>query len=359
MKRTILVLFTLSFLFSCTTKNNNVCIIKGEIIGCNYKTLILFKSHQDPIYLSEKIIIDKNNSFKYTIVNPTEERYSLMSEEDFAKNNFTAYPIDFFADNKSIEFKIHPIDQMIKNEIIGSELSLKLLQFQRKEKMWLDSLQHKNLSNRDSISKVFFFNKLKYIKENQNVIGYSILVQLIPAVDYIPFLDKNDLLQIAASFQKKFPKHPYTEFIEASKLIKVGNHFTNFNAPDKSGRLIEISDIIKVNKLTLIDLWAPWCEPCISKGREIVSLYKKYKDVGFEVIGVVGGIKDIESYKNALDKENYPWQNLSEINNQNKIWEKYNIMNYGGRMFLIDNKGIILAIDPTVGEIEKFLKEKL
>ncbi len=152
MKRTILFLMTLFLLFSCTFKDTKVCTIKGQMIGCNCKTLFLFKSNQDFRYLSEKILIDENNSFEHSITNPTGERYSLSVEEELNKG--TGYRINFFTDAKSIEFKIHSIDQMTKNEINGSQLSSKFLQFEIEEKMWLDSNQNKNTSNQDSIFKV-------------------------------------------------------------------------------------------------------------------------------------------------------------------------------------------------------------
>lgn len=357
MKGTIVFLMTLFLLLSCTLKDKKVCTIKGELINCNYKTLLLFKSNQDFRYLSEKIVINENHYFEHTIDNPSDERYSLIDEEAF--NNGEGYPINFFADSKSIEFKIHSIDQMIRNEIKGSDLSSKLLKFEIEEKKWLDLKPYENQANPDSITKIFFTNKLQYIKDNQNIIGYSILIQLIQAVDFIPILDKNELKQIAISFQKKFPNHPYSEIIEVFKTLKIGSFCPNFKAPNKEGNLIEISDVIKINKITLIDLWAPWCGPCVEKGRDMIPIYNKYKAAKFEIVGVVGGIKDTESYLKAIDKEKYPWQNLSEISNKNKIWEKYNIMNAGGRMFLIDNKGIILAIDPTVEETEKIIKEKI
>jgi len=161
------------------------------------------------------------------------------------------------------------------------------------------------------------------------------------------------------SLQKKFPDHPYSEIFKVFNSLKVGGYYTNFKSPDKEGHLVDISDVIKANKITLIDLWAPWCGPCIEKGNAMIPIYNKFKAAKFEIVGVVGGIKDTESYINAIDKVKYPWQNLSEISNKDKIWEKFNIMNAGGRMFLIDNMGIILAIDPSVVEIEKILKEKL
>ena len=60
-----------------------------------------------------------------------------------------------------------------------------------------------------------------------------------------------------------------------------------------------------------------------------------------------------------MDKEQWPWLNLIELDRQNKIWEKYNVMNGGGGMFLIDGSGEILAVDPTAEEVEAILKDKL
>ncbi len=50
---------------------------------------------------------------------------------------------------------------------------------------------------------------------------------------------------------------------------------------------------------------------------------------------------------------------MFEINNQNKIWEKYNLSNSGGGVFVVNNQGIILAIDPSIEEIENILVDNL
>jgi peroxiredoxin len=209
----------------------------------------------------------------------------------------------------------------------------------------------------DSVSNVFFSNKQRFVNENPDIAGYSMLIQLIRVSEIVPNLNKKQLLQIAESFQKVFPDHPYSEYIEADEKIKIGNTCPDFIAPDRDGRNIRLSDMIASKKVILIDLWAPWCGPCIQKGRDIIPTYLKYKDSGFEILGVVGGIKDVESYNKAIDKEKYPWLNLYDIKNDRKIWEKFNIMNSGGATFLIDKDRVILAINPTNEDVEKIIKE--
>jgi thiol-disulfide isomerase/thioredoxin len=61
-------------------------------------------------------------------------------------------------------------------------------------------------------------------------------------------------------------------------------------------------------KVTVIDFWATWCENCIPEIPEYNALREKYKDQGFEVIGMTmdsGTIAEIKP-KVAEFKMNYP-----------------------------------------------------
>ena len=42
----------------------------------------------------------------------------------------------------------------------------------------------------------------------------------------------------------------------------------------------------KKGKVVLLNMWATWCEPCVDEFPDIVMLYNKYKDQGFDVVTV-------------------------------------------------------------------------
>ena len=68
---------------------------------------------------------------------------------------------------------------------------------------------------------------------------------------------------------------------------------------------------------------------------------------------------NLENLKHRLDTEKFPWLNLVELDKQNRVWDKYGITNSGGRMFMVDREGIIIAIEPSAEEVRKILNEKL
>ncbi|MEM1444091.1 MAG: TlpA disulfide reductase family protein, partial [Verrucomicrobiota bacterium] len=51
------------------------------------------------------------------------------------------------------------------------------------------------------------------------------------------------------------------------------------------------------DKVILVDFWATWCGPCVAEMPHVIGTYKKYKEAGFEVIGI-----SLDSDKAALDE---------------------------------------------------------
>jgi peroxiredoxin len=199
-----------------------------------------------------------------------------------------------------------------------------------------------------------------YIKNNPTIISYSFLLDnLIFNKETIDINNAKNTFQVLS---KTNPNHPYNELasnlINAIENIKIGKKYTDFSAPDLNGNSIKLSD--KINgKIALLDLWATWCGPCIAKSRTMVPLYNEYKDKGFTIVGVAGEFKNTDRLVKFLDKEKWEWLNLVELDRKNSIWQKYGVDGGGGGIFLIDEKGIILAKDPTSEEVRKELESRL
>ncbi|HVE56755.1 MAG TPA: TlpA disulfide reductase family protein, partial [Pyrinomonadaceae bacterium] len=49
---------------------------------------------------------------------------------------------------------------------------------------------------------------------------------------------------------------------------------TNFKLQDKKGKVV------------LVNLWATWCGPCINEMPHLVEMQEKFKDKGFEIVGL-------------------------------------------------------------------------
>ena len=210
----------------------------------------------------------------------------------------------------------------------------------------------------------FIVNKIreserKLIKSDTSLLGFSMLMDNLYSNKYNTDFNYFATVESLEKFQKKFKNHPYTK--ESKQIFKgiinskIGGDYNDFSSRAKDGKIVLASPIIEKNIVTLIDLWAPWCGPCIAKSKKLKPEYKKLKNKGLEVFAVIGGIKNKEKYIKTRDKYKYPWQVNYELNEEFNIWAKYNISNSGGSQFLVNSQGKILAINPEPKEIDSIL----
>lgn len=156
------------------------------------------------------------------------------------------------------------------------------------------------------------------------------------------------------------PEHPYTQEIAyevAASRLQKGKKYIDYDVRGIDGRNVKLSSLY-TGKIILIDMWASWCGPCRRRAKAIIPVYEKYKDKGFQVIGIAREM-NMENMKSAIEKDGYPWLNLLELNDQHAVWLKNGLQSSAGGSFLIDEQGTILAVYPEADELEKILQERL
>lgn len=165
-------------------------------------------------------------------------------------------------------------------------------------------------------------------------------------------------------YSGRFAGHPYAVEIETlapfylEKLVSPGKRFIDVKALDADGNMRYISEFIG-GKVALIDLWASWCGPCRRNSKAIIPVYDKFHPLGFEIVGIGRETDNDSSMRLAAKKDGYKWPCLAEINDSQFIWYKYGTPNAPGLTVLVDSDGTILALNPTVNDLEKILTEKL
>jgi thiol-disulfide isomerase/thioredoxin len=128
------------------------------------------------------------------------------------------------------------------------------------------------------------------------------------------------------------------------------------------GSLFSLHDLR--GKYVLIDFWGSWCMPCRETHPQMISLYNLFKDQqfkdaqGFEIVSV-GIEKTRENWLNAIRDDQLPWPNhlLTLGDFDSPIVKSYNVRQVPTK-FLINPKGVIIAVDPNLEEVAKILDSK-
>ena len=415
----VLLIICSVIMYSCTNNKEAIpkqTVLKGKVIKRGYSSFLqLIKKNGDYRINPIKIPI-VNGVFSYTLKPDQVQEYQLAFKDELDKGAWM--PIDFFNDADTVKFTLYSRENYKHNEIIGGEINKKVTNYNdkgallfydrieliyatkvdslRKIKQWdskavadiytllsgekdrtkqrklykvLTKLREtkKDLTTQarivqneiDAIIEEFKDWNTNLIQTDETLFGYSLLMDKLYRNDYDPNFNIITLEKELRNYQILFKNHPYTvtsvNLINGIKNAKVGGFYTDFSVKTAEDKMISLSETISKNKLTLIDLWAPWCGPCIAKDKLLKPEYSKLKEKGFGVFAVLGGIKEKKSFTETKDKYNYPWKLNYELKEEFKIWEKYNISRSGGSQFLVNSKGKILAINPYPKEIDSLL----
>ena len=146
--------------------------------------------------------------------------------------------------------------------------------------------------------------------------------------------------------------------VEKLKATAVGQKFTDFEMQTPDGKTVKLSDYVGKGKVVLVDFWASWCGPCRREMPNLVEAYKKYRNKGFEIVGVSLD-RDAEAWKDGIKKLDITWPQMSDL----KYWDCEGAKLYAvssiPHTVLIDGEGTILARGLHGEELQKQIAEAL
>ncbi|WBW98192.1 TlpA disulfide reductase family protein [Oceanirhabdus sp. W0125-5] len=134
------------------------------------------------------------------------------------------------------------------------------------------------------------------------------LLMIILCVVTLSSCGKND--NVVNNDTGKEVKEEYTSNGEKNPVA--GKSITEFKVKDIYGNEVT-QDIFKDKKITMINIWATFCGPCIEEIPYLQEIYAEKREEGFNLLGIVAdgnSEENIEMAKKIIEKSNVEYKNI-------------------------------------------------
>ena len=180
----------------------------------------------------------------------------------------------------------------------------------------------------------------------QNNLGTITTAFLIVSTGLLQTYDKSQLEQAANKFDSNTSQSQWVMIIKERFALltrtDVGQPFPDITLKTPDDKPISISDHAGKGKYVLLDFWAAWCGPCRHANPHLVELYKRYKDKGFEIVGISLD-QSKEAWVKAIKDDKLTWPQMSDLGHWQSAAAKLYSVSGIPHMILLDKDGKILA----------------
>jgi len=383
MKNIFILVFFVFALVSCGPEKN--VRIQGTLSGTNAEKVFLHElsvenaSRKDTVQLDAK----GNFSFKHKISQPT--FYSLTvndkiitilahpGDKIIISGDARHLPLTYDVEGSKDSRNIRRLRQRLEHTIfIGDSLdrTLKMFEGNRNIVNIQRQLEWNYINEVDSLRAY----NIRFMEQNPRslVVIYALYQQLNP--NHFLFNQEEDIRYFRradSTFYKRYPKVPYVNQLHANvltmneqynakrlnqMLYMLGQDAPEIALPAPDGKIEKLSS--KKGKFVLVDFWASWSAPCRTENINLLNIYNKYRNKGFEIFQVSID-QSKSSWERAIKEDGLPWTNVSDL----KFWDSEAVKLYSVETipanFLIDREGTIITKNLKGDALDRKLSELL
>lgn len=308
--------------------NNGKCVFTGNFNDVKYYSIAV-----DSMNNFSSFIIDTGR----IIVTGNANEYLWRSLEAFSPQNNL---------KRIAEKKIDSLDNF--REVIQDSL----LKYMGKN----ETLEMRYSRKMDSIDfeKASFL--LLFIKKNPNSFyAFSQLNEMHSITSEVNNLIRNNYQLFSDDIKNSTEgKHLYKSLTHPIESL-IGKKLPGFSYYNIDEQMTHLA--IQEKKFYLIDYWASWCGPCIATIPALRNLQNKFGDKELQIISISFDL-DFLRWKTAIQKHKIDWPNYRDTNSFNSEDAKYFEIEAIPFKVLIDKEGYVIQINPSFGDIEKFLSQQ-
>jgi peroxiredoxin len=350
--RSITTAFLIAILFSCSSggkKSDDTITISGKIdnVGVGAVTLELFS--ENTLDAVDTLTVNDDGTY-FSTHQPDEPGYYRLNfyQTQFVNLLFTGDPVEVNVDgsNPTSYFEIKNSEEMDHINALNT-----LMESFQSEVSTIQEGFSNAARERDTVKMKMlrddYMNRQEelgnQVKEKIRSMGTTIA--LLQAVNYLDKEVEFDFIDsIARVVEKEIPdykiKRDFISEMERLRKLAIGALAPEISLPDPEGNIVTLSSLR--GSYVLIDFWAAWCGPCRKENPNVLKLYKKYHDKGFEIYGVSLD-RTKEDWLKAIEADGLIWPQVSDLKYfQSVAALDYNINSIPATI-LLDKEGKIIA----------------
>ena len=365
MKKLLFRLFSLSyllFLSSCGSSDNQFELIGNADVSDGTMIYVLQADQNNQPYIKDSTAV-QSNSFKFKGISSTPQISYIQVQ---GVNGYVLAILE----NGDIKADIYK-DSISKSKVYGTKSNDDFIKYKSETKSLVDVMNNISSDAQNAIMSGDVVTAMELEKEYNSKEREVMLYEWDFIVDnldsYMSALllevfmienkvNKDSIIDVYESFSNRIKVSDVGKNIadllsQFEDPIEVGEIAPDFTAPSIDGPDITLSNVLLDNKVTLLDFWAAWCRPCRIENPNLVRLHKKYKDAGFDIIGVSLD-RTREQWEQAVIDDNLPWTQVSNLNFWNDpVARRYSIRAIP-QSYLLNKDGLVMGKNLRGQELE-------